>query len=134
MCVRIHIFCFVVFVFNSLTHFSQPHVNDIAVSALPGNVRAVLEEYLKILRIEDIDECMRQLVSIVGGNLVNYDCSEVLRTVRNYYLKSDRANIKSYKNPTQVIRVNKTYSPVQGEGDCAIQGFVYKIWLLTCPN
>jgi hypothetical protein len=49
-------------------------------------------------------------------------------------LKKDHDNIKFYKQPVEITRVNKTASNGQGFGASTIKGQVYKIWIAKCAS
>ncbi|MBN1187589.1 MAG: hypothetical protein JXB49_35265 [Bacteroidales bacterium] len=107
----------------------QSKVNDIPVDELPSNVKDVLVEYIAILKSESLDICYDKFKSIAGGTLVNESGTNLRTGIKDYSLKKDFQDIKFYKDPPEITRVNKTMSNGQGYGASAIKGYVYKVWI-----
>lgn len=108
---------------------AQSKLNDIPVKDLPESVKAVLDKYVEILNIADLDECAAKFIEIAGGGLVNEDGASLRNTIKPYSLKKDHAGIKFYEQPVKITRVNKSVSNGDGYGYSAIKGPVYKIWI-----
>ena len=112
---------------NSL--MAQSKLNDIQVKDLPSSVKTVLDKYVEILNIADLDQCATKFIEIAGGGLVNEDGTSLRTTIKPYSLKKDHADIKFYQQPVKITRVNKSVSNGDGFGVSAIKGTVYKIWI-----
>lgn len=119
----------VFFVISSFFLQAQSSINDIKVEELPAEVKAVLNKYIDVLTSENLDVCADKFVEIAGGGLVSPDGKSLRSSVKPYSLKKDFDNMKFYKNPVVISRVNLTQSSTQGFGDSAISGQVYKIWI-----
>jgi len=110
--------------------FAQSKANDIAVKSLPAEVKTVLDKYIKILKSPTLDECATAFLTIAGGGLVNETFPVTLRTtVKPYSLKKDFDDVKFYKDPVVITRVNVSQSNGNGLGATAIAGTIYKIWI-----
>lgn len=120
------LFCFLVSLSGA---FAQSKANDIPVSDLPSPVKQILVKYVEILNSETLDDCASKFTTIAGGNLVNPAGSALRSSVKPYSLKKDFQNIKFYKQPIVITRVNKSYSNSNGYGASALKGTVYKIWI-----
>lgn len=111
-------------------NFAQTRAGDIPVSGLPSEVKAVLEEYVSILRnSNDLDECAQSVMSVFGGSLVNDDASDLRSSIKPYSLKKDFNNVRWYADPIKITRVNLSYTNGDGYGESAIKGKKYKIWI-----
>jgi len=121
------LFCVVLF-FPGIVN-AQSKTNDIAVTELPASVSQVLNKYVEYLNIASLDECAEKFTELAGGGLVNEDGKTLRKDIKGFSLKKDHSDIKFYKQPVVVTRVNKTYSGGQGFGASAIKGQVYKIWI-----
>jgi hypothetical protein len=109
---------------------AQGRANDIPVSQLPAEVKAVLVEYVDILRnSKDLDECAEKFIAVAGGSLVNEDGLSLRSSVQPFSLKKDYNNVKWYANPIKITRVNVSTTNGSGYGESAIKGKVYKIWI-----
>lgn len=108
---------------------AQSKLNDIPSSDLPANVKQTLDKYVEILNITNLDDCAIKFCEIAGGGLVNEDGKTLRTTIKPYSLKKDHDDIKFYKQPVEITRVNKSVSGLQGFGTSAIKGQVYKIWI-----
>lgn len=108
---------------------AQSKLNDIPVKDLPAEVKQVLDKYIEILNIADLDECAVKFCEIAGGGLVNEDGTSLRNSIKPYSLKKDHAGIKFYEQPVKITRVNKSTSNGDGYGYSAIKGPVYKIWI-----
>jgi hypothetical protein len=111
---------------------AQSKANDIPVAKLPPEVKAVLEEYVKILTTsQDLDDCAKRFTSIAGGGLINEDPDNVTlrQGVQPFSLKKDFNNIKFYAQPIKITRVNVSRTNGSGYGASAVAGTVYKIWI-----
>jgi hypothetical protein len=114
---------------------AQSKKDDIPAADLPAPVKAVLEQYLKILRsTPDAEAAGKQFVEIAGGGVVNPDGKTLRQDVTRFSLKKDHDNVKFYADPVQITRVNKGASGGQGMGASAIKGPVYKIWIAKKPG
>lgn len=114
----------------SLSAKAQSKTNDIPVSQLPAEVKAILDQYIEILNSsQSLDECAQRFTAIAGGGLVNEDGLTLRSSVQPYSLKKDYDNLKFYKVPILITRVNKSPSNGSGYGPSAIKGQVYKIWI-----
>lgn len=103
---------------------------DIPVSELPTEVKAVLDEYVKILsESKDLDECAERFLAIAGGGLVNPEGTALRSSVKPYSLKKDFDNIKFYKVPVVITRVAKTKTGQSGYGASALAGDWYKVYI-----
>lgn len=109
--------------------FAQSPANDIPVNQLPNEAKQVLDKYVQVLNASSLDECANQFLDIAGGGLVNPAGTALRSSVKPYSLKKDHENIKFYKQPAVITRVNKTQSNGQGYGASAIKGTEYKIWI-----
>ncbi len=116
--------------FVSVEAHAQSKKDDIPVDALPPGVKAVLVQYVDMLRAsKDIDAAAKGLLLIAGGGVVN-EAGNALRTdVPRFSLKKDFDDVKFYADPVAVTRVNVASSNGQGFGASAIKGKVYKIWI-----
>lgn len=109
---------------------AQSRANDIPTDKLPKEVKAVLEQYLTILRTSaDIDQCAGKFIDLAGGGLVNEDAKTLRKDVARFSLNKDFSNVKFYANPLKISRVNLSYSNGDGLGWSAIKGKKYKIWI-----
>ncbi len=108
---------------------SQSSVNDIPASQLPSDVKAVFDQYIKILNSEDLNKCGAEFSKIAGGSLVNPSGTALRSSVKPYSLKKDFDNIHLYHQPVKITRVNKSFSNGKGYGESAIKGDVFKIWI-----
>ena len=116
--------CFVI------TASAQSRANDIPTSKLPEEVKAVLEQYVTILRTSaDIDQCAEKFLEVAGGGLVNENASGLRQDVPQFSLKKDFNNVKFYADPIKITRVNVSTSNGDGYGWSAIKGKKYKIWI-----
>ncbi len=114
----------------ALPLFAQSKENDIPVEKLPPAVKAVLDQYVGILRSsKDLDECAKRFSEIAGGSLVTDEKGSLRSTVKPFSLKKDFNDIKHYADPIVITRVNATRSNGDGYGSSAIKGMVYKIWI-----
>jgi hypothetical protein len=124
------IFSSLFMLFFSLSSYAQSKTNDISISQLPPEVKAVLDEYIKILNTsQSLDECATRFTAIAGGGLVNEDGLSLRSSIQPYSLKKDYENLKFYKVPVLITRVNMSPSNGSGYGPSAIKGQVYKIWI-----
>jgi hypothetical protein len=115
-------------IFNFAT--AQSRSNDIPTSKLPAEVKAVLEQYVTILRTSaDIDQCAEKFLEVAGGGLVNENASGLRQDVPQFSLKKDFNNVKFYADPIKITRVNLSSSNGDGYGWSAIKGKKYKIWI-----
>lgn len=109
---------------------AQSKANDIAVDALPAEVKAVLTQYVGLLlAAKSVDEAATALRAIAGGGLVNEDGATLRADVPRFALKKDFDGAKNYASPLAITRVNASPSNGQGFGPSAIKGKVYKIWI-----
>lgn len=110
--------------------FAQSKANDIPADKLPPEVKAVLEQYVAMLRAgPDVPSVAKAFVAIAGGGVVNEDGSQLRKDVPEFSLKKDFNGVKFYADPVTITRVNATKSGGQGFGPSAIAGMVYKIWI-----
>ncbi len=115
-------------IFNFAT--AQSRSNDIPTSKLPAEVKAVLEQYVTILRTSaDIDQCAEKFLEVAGAGLVNENASGLRQDVPRFSLKKDFNNVKFYADPIKITRVNLSVSNGDGYGWSAIKGKKYKIWI-----
>ena len=113
-----------------LVTWAQSKKDDIPVEELPPEVKAVLEDYVKLLRsAPSLDEAAKGFVALAGGSLVNEDGKSLRGTVQGFGLKKDYENVKFYADPMNLTRVNVGKSNGDGFGPSAIKGKKYKIWL-----
>ena len=109
--------------------FSQSKKNDIAIDALPQDVRQVLDNYLEILSdSKDINVCGKSFFEIAGGNLLNPTGTGLRDDLKAYSLKRDFDDVKFYKIPAVITRINKT-DGYSGYKETFIEGDIYKIWI-----
>jgi len=109
---------------------AQSKANDIPIDTLPPEVKAVLVDYLKILRgSASVEDAGKAFVAIAGGGVVNEDGASLRTDVTRFSLKKDFDGVKFYADPVVITRVNATASNGQGFGPSAIKGKVYKIWI-----
>lgn len=109
---------------------AQGRAGDIPVSQLPAEVKAVLVQYVDILRnSKDLDECANSVMTVFGGSLVNDDGSALRSSIKDFSLKKDYNDVKWYANPIKITRVNVSYTNGDGYGESAIKGKRYKIWI-----
>lgn len=104
---------------------------DVAVEALPAEVKAVIEQYVKILRAAegDPEKAAVEFVKIAGGGVVNEDGASLRADVTRFSLKKDTQNVKFYADPLVITRVNVTDTSGHGFGPSAIKGKFYKVWI-----
>jgi hypothetical protein len=115
--------------------FSQTADNDIPVRDLPNDVKAVLDKYIEILsNSENIDDCGTKFYEIAGGDLLNFDGSDLYRDLKSFSLKKDFSNIKYYAIPVKITRVNKKTNDYRGYEKTYIEGDTYKIWIAKKPG
>ena len=118
------------FVLFSSVVLAQSKANDIPADKLPPEVKAVLEQYVAMLRAgPDVATVAKAFVAIAGGGVVNEDGKSLRRDVPEFSLKKDFNGVKFYADPVNITRVNATKSGGQGFGASAIAGMVYKIWI-----
>jgi len=121
---------FSVFCLSTSVIFAQSKANDIPVNQLPSNVSDVLNKYVQILQLGTLDECADEFLQVAGGGLVNPDFPISLRSdLKRFSLKKDFENIKYYKTPVEITRVNVSLTNGNGLGATAIKGKIYKIWI-----
>ncbi len=113
---------------------AQSKRDDIPVSKLPKEVKAVLDRYVQALNAPDLDSCAVLFLSIAGGGLVNEEGDALGRDLLDFSLKKDFNNIKFYQQPAKITRVNVRKSNGDGYGASAIKGKVYKVWLAKKPE
>lgn len=130
-----HLFI-VLFIFISSTYtvFAQSKRDDIPVSKLPKEVKAVLDKYVAALNAPTLDSCAVLFLSIAGGGLVNEDGTALGRDLLDFSLKKDFNNVKFYTQPAKITRVNVRKSSGDGYGASAIAGKIYKVWLAKKPG
>jgi hypothetical protein len=106
------------------------YAQDISVKKLPKEVKTVLEEYVNILTTsKDLDDCANRFATIAGGALINEDGETLGRSVKPFSLKKDFNDVKHYKNPIKITRVNVSKTRGTGYGATKIAGTVYKCWI-----
>lgn len=116
--------------FVSVGARAQSKKDDIAVEALPAEVKAVLVQYVAMLRAaKDIDAAAAGLLPLAGGGVVNETGTALRTDVPRFSLKKDFDDVKFYADPLVITRVNASSSNGQGFGASAIKGKVYKIWI-----
>lgn len=109
--------------------FSWSKADDIPVENLPANVKAVVENYVRILRdSKSAEDAANAVAAIAGGSLVNENGS-LSNNTKQFGLKKDFNNIKHYANPIRITRVNKTVSKGEGYGKTKIAGDRYTVWI-----
>lgn len=107
-----------------------PPAGASANGELPADVRATLDQYLRVLRqSRTIDECAASFVGLAGGGLVDESGQKLRTDVPQFSLKKDHDNVKFYADPPQVTRVDVDPDATQGYGASALRGRVYKIWV-----
>ena len=117
-------------VLSATAALAQGKQNDIPVDKLPPEVKAVLDEYLNILRTSaDVEAAAKGVIKVAGGGLVDEAGTALRDSVKPYSLKKDFSDVKFYAEPTNITRVNASPSGGQGFGGSAISGMVYKIWI-----
>ncbi len=126
---KLFVFTMVLGMSFSTALYAQTKENDIPVGDIPASVTKVLSTYVEILNSPSLDDCATRFLSIAGGSLVNDDASALAQTIKDMSLKKDFNDIKYYKQPIEITRVNKTYSNGMGYGVAATKGYVYKIWI-----
>jgi hypothetical protein len=103
---------------------------DIAVKEVPKHVVAVLNEYLKILNSNpDLDKCAEKIVPIFAGHLLAQSGDRVSDDVIQFSLKKDHQNVKFYKIPAVITRVQLQKNGYDGYGPTLVEGDIYKIWI-----
>lgn len=103
---------------------------DIAVSEVPATVIGVLNQYVQILSSSaSLNDCATKVVSICGGHLLTQDGNQISNDVKPYSLKKDFENVKFYKNPPVITRVQLQKNTYDGYGPTLIEGDLYKIWI-----
>lgn len=113
----------------STVALAQGKQNDITPDKLPPEVKALLEQYVGILRAgPDINAVVKAFTPIAGGGVVGPE-GALRSDVPRFSLKKDFDNAKYYADPLNITRVNATKSGGQGFGPTAIAGMVYKIWI-----
>ncbi|MBN1637997.1 MAG: hypothetical protein JW866_03460 [Ignavibacteriales bacterium] len=122
-----------IFIFSTFV-YSQSTKNDIPVSQLPSSIKNILDKYVEILNSETLNICAEKFLSIAGGSLVNPEGTSLRSTVKPFSLTKDFNNIKFYKQPVEITRVNVQYSNGAGFGQSAIKGKIYKIWIQKKDN
>lgn len=109
--------------------FSWSKADDLPVESLPANVKAVVENYVRILReSKSVEEAATSVAPLAGGSLVNENGS-LSNNTKQFGLKKDFNNIKHYANPIKITRVNKTVSKGEGYGAAKIAGDRYTVWI-----
>ena len=128
---RKYAYLFVVAITFSQAIFSWSKADDIPVESLPAKVKAVVENYARILReSKSVEEAATAIAPIAGGSLVNENGS-LSNNTKQFGLKKDFNNIKHYANPIKITRVNKTISKGDGYGAAKIAGDRYTVWIAT---
>lgn len=120
-----------IFAFTFQTQ-AQSKRNDIRITALPTEVKAILIQYINILKnASSLEDCASKFTKVAGGGLINEnpDYITLRSSVKPYSLKKDYNNIKFYANPLIITRVNLTPSRSSGYGMSAVKGKMYKIWI-----
>lgn len=113
---------------------AQSKRDDIPVAKLPKEVKAVLDQYVAALNAPDLDSCAVLFLPIAGGGLVNEEGDALGRDLLDFSLKKDFNNVKFYRQPVKITRVNVRKSSGDGYGASAIKGKVYKVWLAKKPG
>ncbi len=109
--------------------FAQSKHDDIPVSELPAEVKAVVDAYATLLHDnKSIDAAAGQFNALAGGSLVNDD-GTISSNTRQFGFKKDFNNFRHYAYPVKITRVNKTISNGEGYGARKIAGPRYKIWI-----
>ena len=109
--------------------FSWSKADDIPVENLPANAKALVENYVRILReSKSVEEAATAITPVAGGSLVNENGS-LSNNTKQFGLKKDFNNIKHYANPIKITRVNKTVSKGDGYGAAKIAGDRYTVWI-----
>jgi len=126
---RKYAYLFVVAITFSQAIFSWSKADDIPVESLPAKVKAVVENYARILReSKSVEEAATAIAPIAGGSLVSENGS-LSNNTKQFGLKKDFNNIKHYANPIKITRVNKTISKGDGYGAAKIAGDRYTVWI-----
>ena len=104
---------------------------DIPVDQLPPDVKALVQQYVTILRAAngDPEKAAVDFIKIAGGGVVNPDGNALRQDVTRFSLKKDSENVKFYADPIVVTRVNVTDTTGHGFGASAIKGKFYKVWI-----
>lgn len=109
--------------------FGQNKADDIPVTELPAEVKAVVDAYAALLHEnKSIDAAAEQFNALAGGSLVKDD-GTISSSTRQFGFKKDYNNFKHYAYPVVITRVNKTISNGEGYGARKIAGTRYKVWI-----
>jgi hypothetical protein len=97
---------------------------------IPRPVIEVLNRYLVTLtEYPDLEECARKLVPIFAGHLIAQSGGRVADDVLRYSLKKDHDNVKFYRIPAVITRVQLNKNGYDGFGPTLVEGDIYKIWI-----
>ena len=103
--------------------------SEMKPAELPADVLEVLNCYCMILSTSpDINICAEKLAAIAGGHLLD-SSGKISRDVMEFSLKKDFQNIRFYKVPPVVTRIQCITDDYDGYGETLIQGTRYKIWI-----
>lgn len=108
----------------------KAQTTEISADQVPNEVKAVLNQYINILtNSNNLDVCANEMLKIAAGGLLSQDCKSIASDVKPYSLKKDFENVKFYKNPVVITRVQLINDDYDGYGPTLISGTVYKIWI-----
>jgi hypothetical protein len=103
---------------------------DIQINEIPKPVVIVLNKYLKTLASSsDLDVCAKKIVPVFAGHLLSQSGNKVADDVLQFSLKKDHQNVKFYKYPAVITRVQLEKNGYDGFGPTLVEGDIYKIWI-----
>ncbi len=118
--------CFVI------TNLSFAQKNNIKISAIPKDVKELLNEYLGVLLNSSNQEEAAQVLydrGLISGNLLDEFGLKPAEDIVLYSLKKDFYNAKFYFSPVVITGVTYTAKSYDGYKDNYIEGKKYQIWI-----
>lgn len=103
---------------------------EIKVKDVPKEVIVVLNQYLTILSTsKTLEDCGKNLLPIAGGHILAQSGTAISTDVMQFSLKKDYQNVKFYKIPAVITRVQLITNTYDGYGPTLTEGNIYKIWI-----
>jgi len=97
--------------------------------SLPPEVSSALQQYVQVLATSrSLDELTTRFGPMAGGTLV-FEDGRLRETVTQMPLKKDWNNVRFYRQPPEVTRVDVTAQRTHGHGPSALTGTEFKVWI-----